>query len=399
MILGVPKEIIKNETRVATIPATVKQFVAAGFTVKVESNAGVLSQISDSDFKEAGAEILSSANEVFEQADMILKVNSPTDEEMAMIKNGSSYLSFFQTMKETDKVKSLQSKNVTAYSMHLIPRTTLAQKMDALSSQTNIAGYKAVIIASCHIEKYMPLLMTAAGTIKPAKVLILGAGVAGLAAIANAKRMGAQVYAFDVRPVVKEQVESLGANFIEVESDSNEGVGEGGYAKEVSEDYKNKQAELIKNTIKDMDIIISTALIPERPAPILIDKDMVESMKPGSAIIDLAAINGGNCELTKCDEIINHNNIIIDGRSYLPSTMAQDASQLYSKNLFNLFNHIYNNDNPLNLEDEITNGSLILNNGKVNNGYKGHCLLQIHHHEYKSDKALRRAFDFCKYSI
>jgi len=213
----------------------------------------------------------------------------------------------------------------------------------------------------------MPLLMTAAGTIKPSKVLILGAGVAGLAAIANAKRMGAQVYAFDVRPVVKEQVESLGANFIEVESDSSEGVGEGGYAKEVSEEYKKKQGELIKETIKNMDLVISTALIPERPAPILIEKDVVESMKPGSAIIDLAAINGGNCELTKCDEVVIHNNVKIDGRSYLPSTMPEDASQLYSKNVYNLFNHIYNNENPLNFEDEITNGSMILNKGEVNN--------------------------------
>ena len=211
--------------------------------------------------------------------------------------------------------------------------------MDALSSQSNIAGYKATIIGADHISKYMPLLMTAAGTIKPAKVLILGAGVAGLAAIANAKRMGAQVYAFDVRPVVKEQVESLGANFIEVESDSDEGVGEGGYAKEVSDDYKQKQAELINETIKSMDIIISTALIPEKPAPILINKEMVESMQPGS-VIDLAAINGGNCELTKCDEIISHKDVIIDGRSYLPSTMAQDASQLMRK-IYLIFSIIY----------------------------------------------------------
>jgi NAD(P) transhydrogenase subunit alpha len=251
--------------------------------------------------------------------------------------------------------------------MSHIPRITLAQNMDALSSQSNIAGYKAAIIGADHISRYMPLLMTAAGTIKPAKVLILGAGVAGLAAIANAKRMGAQVYAFDVRPIVKEQVESLGAKFIEVKTTTEEGVGEGGYAKEVSEEYKKKQGELIKETIKDMDIIISTALIPERPAPILIDKKMVESMHPGSTIIDLAAINGGNCELTQCDQIIKHNNVVIDGRSYLPSTMPKDASQLYAKNLFNLFSHIYNKENPLNLEDEITNGSMLINQGKINN--------------------------------
>jgi len=367
MIIGILKEIQNNESRVSATPETIKKLIKSEHSVIIETGSGNNSFISDSNYKDAGAEIVNSSKEVYEKADILFKVNPPNVEELEKIKNDSTLVSFFQIKDEIKNISQYIDKKLSILSMSHVPRTTLAQNMDALSSQSNIAGYKATIIGADHISKYMPLLMTAAGTIKPAKVLILGAGVAGLAAIANAKRMGAQVYAFDVRPVVKEQVESLGANFIEVESDSNEGVGEGGYAKEVSEDYKNKQAELIKNTIKDMDIIISTALIPERPAPILIDKDMVESMQPGSAIIDLAAINGGNCELTKCDEIINHNNIIIDGRSYLPSTMAQDASQLYSKNLFNLFNHIYNNDNPLNLEDEITNGSLILNNGKVNN--------------------------------
>tara|TARA_Y100000994_G_scaffold197130_1_gene166937 strand:- start:148 stop:1287 length:1140 start_codon:yes stop_codon:yes gene_type:complete len=367
MIIGILKEIQNNESRVSATPETVKKLIKSEHSVIIETGSGNNSFISDSNYEDAGAEIVNNSKDVYDKADILFKVNPPNLEELEKIKNDSTLVSFFQIKDEIKNISQYMDKKLSILSMSHVPRTTLAQNMDALSSQSNIAGYKATIIGADHISKYMPLLMTAAGTIKPAKVLILGAGVAGLAAIANAKRMGAQVYAFDVRPVVKEQVESLGANFIEVESDSNEGVGEGGYAKEVSEDYKNKQAELIKNTIKDMDIIISTALIPERPAPILIDKDMVESMKPGSAIIDLAAINGGNCELTQCDEIINHNNIIIDGRSYLPSTMAQDASQLYSKNLFNLFNHIYNNDNPLNLEDEITNGSLILNNGKVNN--------------------------------
>ena len=366
MILGVPKEIIKNETRVAVIPATVKQFVNVGFTVKVESNAGALSQISDSDFKEAGAEILSSANEVFEQADMILKVNSPTDEEITMIKSGSSYLSFFQTMKETDKVKSLQSKNVTAYSMHLIPRTTLAQKMDALSSQTNIAGYKAIIIASCHIEKYMPLLMTAAGTIPPSKVLILGAGVAGLSAIATAKRLGAQVEASDVRPEVKEQVESLGAKFLEVESDSDDGVGEGGYAKETSDEYKKKQAELLNERIAASDIVVTTALIPGRPAPILITDEMVKSMSSGSVIMDLAAENGGNCSLTQPDQVVDVNGVTIDGTINLAGTMSVHSSQLYAKNVSAFILHGYDKDKQeFNLEDEIVSGSMFAHNGEI----------------------------------
>ena len=366
MILGIPKEICEKETRVAVIPATVKQFISVGFKVLIESGAGIKSQISDSDFKNSGAEILSSASEVFNQSDMILKVNSPTDEEMGMIKKNSSFLSFFQTMKETDKVIALQNKNITGYSMHLIPRTTLAQKMDALSSQTNIAGYKAVLIASCHIEKYMPLLMTAAGTIPPAKVLILGAGVAGLSAIATAKRLGAQVEASDVRPEVKEQVESLGAKFLEVESDSDDGVGEGGYAKETSEEYKRKQAELLNERIAVSDIVVTTALIPGRPAPILISDEMVKSMSSGSVIMDLASENGGNCSLTQPDKVTNVNGVIIDGTINLAGTMSVHASQLYAKNVSAFILHGYDKDNKnFNLEDEIMSGAMFTHNGEI----------------------------------
>ena len=366
MILGVPKEILDNETRVAAIPATVKQYVSAGFDVKVESGAGVASQISDDDFKEAGAEILPDAASVFSTCDMILKVNSPTDDEMSMIKDGSSYVSFFQTMKETSKVIALQKKNVTGYSMHLIPRTTLAQKMDALSSQTNIAGYKAVLIGACHIEKYMPLLMTAAGTIPPAKVLVLGAGVAGLSAIATAKRLGAQVEASDVRPEVKEQVESLGAKFLEVESDSDDGVGEGGYAKETSEEYKKKQAELLEQRVADSDIVVTTALIPGRPAPVLISDEMVKSMRSGSVIMDLAAENGGNCSLTKPDEIVDVDGVMVDGTVNLAGTMSVHASQLYSKNVSAFILHGYDQEKKeFNLEDEILTGSMFVHAGDI----------------------------------
>ena len=366
MILGVPKENCNNETRVAVIPATVKQFISAGFKVVIESNAGIKSQISDSDFKDSGAEIVLSANDIFSKADMILKVNSPTDQEMTMLKDGSSFVSFFQTMKEIDKVKNLQSKNITAYSMHLIPRTTLAQKMDALSSQTNIAGYKAVLIGACHIEKYMPLLMTAAGTIPPAKVLVLGAGVAGLSAIATAKRLGAQVEASDVRPEVKEQVESLGAKFLEVKSDSDDGVGEGGYAKETSEEYKEKQAELLNQRVAVSDIVITTALIPGKPAPILISDEMVKSMSSGSVIMDLAAENGGNCSLTKPDQIIDIDGVIIDGTINLAGTMSVHASQLYAKNISAFILHGYDREKKeFNLEDEIVSGSMFTHNGEI----------------------------------
>ena len=365
-ILGIPKEILENETRVAAIPATVKQYISAGFDVKIESGAGLKSQITDDDFKEAGAEILSDASSVFNSSDMILKVNSPTDDELAMIKDGSSYISFFQTMKETSKVTALKDKKVTAYSMHLIPRTTLAQKMDALSSQTNIAGYKAVIIGASHIDKYMPLLMTAAGTISPAKVLVLGAGVAGLSAIATAKRLGSQVEASDVRPEVKEQVESLGAKFLEVKSDSDDGVGEGGYAKETSEDYKKKQAELLAERVADSDIVVTTALIPGRPAPILISDEMVKSMRPGSVVMDLAAENGGNCSLTKPDELVNIDGVLVDGTVNLAGTMSVHASQLYAKNVSAFILHGYDKEKKeFNLEDEIMTGSMFVHNGEI----------------------------------
>ena len=366
MILGIPKEILDNESRVAAIPATVKQYVAAGFDVKVQSGAGADAQISDADFKEAGAEVLADAAAIYSASDMILKVNSPTDDEIDMIKDGSSYISFFQTMKETSKVTALQKKNITGYSMHLIPRSSLAQKMAALSSQTNIAGYKAVLIASCHIEKYMPLLMTAAGTIPPAKVLVLGAGVAGLSAIATAKRLGAQVEASDVRPEVKEQVESLGAKFLEVKSDSDDGVGEGGYAKETSEEYKKKQAELLEQRVADSDIVVTTALIPGRPAPILISDDMVKSMRPGSVIMDLAAEKGGNCSFTKPDEIVDINGVIVDGTINIAGTMSVHASQLYSKNVSAFILHGYDKEKKeFNLEDEIVSGSMFIHAGEI----------------------------------
>ena len=366
MILGVPKETLTNETRVAVIPATVKQLTSAGFDIIVESNAGKLSQISDADYIESGAKIVNSASDIFQKSDMILKVNSPSEVELSMLKENSAYISFFQTMKETSKVKLFKDKKITGFSMHLIPRTTLAQKMDALSSQTNIAGYKAVLIGSCHIDKYMPLLMTAAGTISPAKVLVLGAGVAGLSAIATAKRLGAQVEASDVRPEVKEQVESLGAKFLEVKSETEDGVGEGGYAKETSDEYKKKQAELLNERISVSDIVVTTALIPGRPAPILINDKMVESMKSGSVIMDLAAENGGNCSLTKPDESININGVTIDGTVNLAGTMSVHASQLYSKNVCAFLLHGYDKDSDsFNFDDEIVSGSMFTHMGEI----------------------------------
>ena len=366
MIIGIPKELNQNETRSAINVGTVKSYIKFGFKVIAESGAAELSHISDTELKDAGVEIVSSANDVYKKSDIIIKVNSPLDSEIDSMKEGTLLVSFIQTTKEIETVKKLQSKKINAISMHLIPRTTLAQKMDALSSQSNIAGYKAVLMGACHIEKYMPLLMTAAGTIPPAKVVVIGAGVAGLQAIATAKRLGAQVEASDVRPEVKEQVESLGAKYIEVKSDDQDGVGEGGYAKETSDDYKKKQQELLAEHISKADIVITTALIPGRPAPILIPEDMVKGMKPGSVVMDLAAENGGNCELTNPGEVSTKHGVIIDGTTNIPGTMSVHATELYAKNVNALLTHIYNKDElTLNTEDEITEGSMYIYNGEI----------------------------------
>ena len=366
MIAAILKEISPGENRVAATPKTVKELIKSGLTVRVQSGAGVASFFADQDYTNAGAEVISDISTLTNDVDIILKVAPATPEEMDAFPQGSAYVSLMQTTRDIPQVRKLTDKNMTGFSMHLIPRTTLAQSMDALSSQANIAGYKSVLVGATHLPVYMPLLMTAAGTIPPAKVLILGAGVAGLQAIATAKRLGAQVEAFDVRPEVKEQVESLGAKFVEVESDSDDGVGEGGYAKETSDDYKERQQALIKAHIAKSDLVITTALIPGRPAPLLIPTDMVNGMKPGSAIMDLAAENGGNCELTQGDEVVNHNGVLIDGTINLPSTMQVHASQLYAKNVSTFVTYMMK-EGELNfdLEDEIISGAMFTQEGKI----------------------------------
>ncbi len=365
MIIATLKEILPGENRVALTPSSVKDLTKAGLTVHIESGSGVESNYSDKEYEVAGATI-ASVSDIYQNADILVKVASPTLDEISQMKEGSIFTSFFQTTKELEAVKALTDKKITGFSMHLIPRTTLAQKMDALSSQANIAGYKAVLIGADHIGVYMPLLMTAAGTIPPAKVLILGAGVAGLQAIATAKRLGAQVEAFDVRPEVKEQVESLGAKFVEVEASEDDGVGEGGYAKETSDDYKQRQQALITEKISKADLVITTALIPGRPAPILIPTNMVNGMKPGSAIMDLAAENGGNCENTEPGKIVQYNGVTIDGTTNFPGTMPIHASQLYSKNVVSFMTYMMNEGElNLDLEDEIISGSMFTHEGSI----------------------------------
>ena len=367
MNVVIPKETLDNESRVAATPGSIKELVKAGLSVMVETQAGIKSYISDTDYRDAGASIIESKEELLSKADIVLKVLPPTLDQIVLLQPKSIVVSFCQTTRDIDTVKALKEQSVTGFSMHLIPRTTLAQKMDALSSQANIAGYKAVLIAASKLGVYMPLLMTAAGTIRPAKVLVLGAGVAGLQAIATAKRLGAQVEAFDVRPIVKEQVESLGAKFIEVDSNNDdEGVGDGGYAKETSEDYKNRQQKLIHDHISKSDVVVTTALIPGKPAPKLIPESMVNSMKPGSIIMDLASENGGNCELTKKDEIITHNGVTIDGSSNIPGSMPVHASELYAKNITAFLTYmIENGELKLNLDDEIISGSMYTHLGEI----------------------------------
>ena len=366
MIAAVLKETITGEKRVAATPKTVKELINSGITVRVQSAAGEHSFFSDQDYQNAGAEVVTEITDLLNGVNIVLKVAPATLEEMDAMPNDITYISLFQTTKRAEQVRKLSAKNITGFSMHLIPRTTLAQSMDAISSQANIAGYKSVLIGAAHLPVYMPLLMTAAGTIPPAKVLILGAGVTGLQAIATAKRLGAQVESFDVRPEVKEEVESLGAKFVAVESDGNDGVGEGGYAKETSEDYKIRQREMIKKHIAKSNLVITTALVPGRPAPLLIPTEMVNGMKPGSGIMDLAAENGGNCELTKGGEIINYNGVMIDGTINLPSSMQVHASQLYAKNIFSFVNYLIK-EGQLNIdeEDEIISGAMFTHQGKI----------------------------------
>ena len=365
MIVAIPKEVELSENRVAATPATVKEFMKAGMEVNIEKDAGIASHISNIDFEESGAKIIDSSVDLYKKADVVLKVQHPTVEEISYFSSGMVFVSLFQTTRNLNEVRAMTDIHVTGFSMHLIPRTTLAQKMDALSSQANISGYKAVLVAASRLGKYMPLLMTAAGTIRPSKILVLGAGVAGLQAIATAKRLGAQVEVFDVRPIVKEQVESLGAKFVEIDS-NGEGVGDGGYAKETSEEYKKKQQELIHKHIAKSDAVITTALIPGKPAPILISKNMVSDMRPGSVIIDLASENGGNCELTKKDEIIEYNSVTIDGTSNFPATMPIHASELYAKNISAFIKYMIDDGKiKIDLEDEIISGSLFTYKGEI----------------------------------
>lgn len=366
MILGLLKE-KGDETRVALLPENVKNLVATKVEVYVEKEAGSTAYTSDADFKAAGAKVVT-RQEIFEKADLLVQIQPPEKEEVNKIKSGQVWLSALNPLWETELVKGMQSAGVTSFSMDSIPRTTRAQAMDILSSMATVSGYKAVLQAALLLPTFFPMFMTAAGTIRPANVLVLGAGVAGLQAIATARKLGAQVEAFDVRSAVREEVKSLGAKFVEVEG-ATEDSAAGGYAVEQTEAFKQKQQEAINQHAAKSHVVICTAQIPGRKAPLLLPKEAVELMKPGSVIIDLAASSGGNCELTKNNETIVHNGVTIVGESNFPAQMPLDASRMFGKNVMNFLALIIDKDGQLNLnfDDEIVKGTCITHAGALFN--------------------------------
>ena len=369
MKIAVPRETAEGETRVALTPQIAGQLVGDGVEVLVQAGAGEASSNTDEAYREAGATIVPDAPALYGQADAVLRVGRPSDEEIEMLREGSILIGTLGTLAKPELAERLAKQGVTAISMDAIPRITRAQSMDTLSSQATVGGYKAVLIAAERLPKFMPLLTTAAGTVRPARGIVMGAGVAGLMAIGTARRLGAVVEATDVRPVVKEQVESLGGTFIEVEmTDEEKAKAEtaGGYATEMSDDYKRRQAELIAERVKEADFIITTALIPGRPAPRLVTDEMVKSMRPGSVIVDMAAEMGGNVEGTEAGKEVVRHGVRIIGLTNLPATMPGSATQMYAKNIQTLIKHLLR-DGKLNLDfdDEITRGATITHEGKV----------------------------------
>ncbi|HJM61392.1 MAG TPA: Re/Si-specific NAD(P)(+) transhydrogenase subunit alpha [Alphaproteobacteria bacterium] len=374
MKVAIPKEIRENETRVAASPAMVKKLVELGLEVVVQSGAGLAASTPDEAFVEAGADIATDAAATYDGADLVLKVARPmtADEgtdEMALLPSGTTLVGLLAPLQHRDQVAAYAAGDVTAFAMELIPRISRAQSMDALSSQSNLAGYKAVLDAANEFGRIFPMMMTAAGTVVPAKVLVLGAGVAGLQAIATAKRLGAVVSAFDVRPAVKEQVESLGGKFIEVAAEDAESAeSAGGYATEMSEAYQRRQGELIHETLKSQDIAICTALIPGSAAPTLITEQMVGGMKPGSVIVDLATETGGNCELSEHGKVVVKKDVSIVGHANVPGRVPVDASALYARNLLNFLSPMIDAESKslaIDWEDEVNTGACLTRDGKV----------------------------------
>jgi H+-translocating NAD(P) transhydrogenase subunit alpha len=357
----VPRERAAGERRVALVPELAGRLVASGFEVLIERGAGEAASFPDAAYEEAGARVL---DDVYGEAEAVAKVQSPSEEEVARLRGGQVLVGFLQPLTDPDGIERLAARGVTAFAMESIPRITRAQPMDALSSQATVSGYKAALIAADRLPKFFPMLMTAAGTVAPAKVLVLGAGVAGLQAVATARRLGAVVTGFDVRPVVREQIESLGANWLDLGVVGEET--EGGYAQELSEDQQRRQQEELEARLPEFDVVITTALIPGRAAPRLIPASAVAAMKPGSVIVDLAAEAGGNCELTEPGEEVVREGVTIIGPTNLPSSMPFHASQLYARNVSALLQHLApEGELKLDFEDEITAGACVTRKEEV----------------------------------
>ena len=364
MIIAVPKETKFKENRVSITPLIAKDLIAKGFTVNIEEGAGLNSFFSDDNYRDAGASILPQKNILYEGADIILKVNAPSQEEISLMKKGAVLISFMWAATNPELVEACAKAGISAYSMDAVPRISRAQKMDALSSQANLAGYKAVLICADTLGKIFPMMTTAAGTIKPAKVVIFGAGVAGLQAIATAKRLGVIVEVSDIRPETKEQVESLGGKFIEVSADDSVKM-EGGYVKGVSEEFLKRQREIVAKHISEADLVITTALIPGKKAPMLIPEHLVDKMKLGSVIVDMAVEQGGNCACSEYGKTVDKNGVTIVGEPNIPSLLPLNASELYAKNLATFLLHLATKDGfKWEMEEEITKGSLIVHQGK-----------------------------------
>ena len=362
MTVFIPRE-GEQETRVAATPTTVKSMSEAGLKVMVEKGAGEGAAMADKDFEKAGAEIGTEGD--LKEADVILAINPPSEAQVGELKSGALWISFLLPEAEEALVKKLTERKVSVASMNLIPRISRAQKMDALSSQSNLAGYKAVLMAADALPKIFPLMMTAAGTINPAKIVVIGAGVAGLQAIATAKRLGAQVEASDVRPAVKEQVESLGGKFIEVEFEE-EAEDKGGYAKAASKEFLERQAKEVAKRVAQADIVITTALIPGRKAPVLVTEEMVKSMASGSVIVDMAAVAGGNCALTEPGQTAEKHGVKIMGHENIPALIPTPASQVYARNTWALLESMLKEGKlTFDMEDEVTKGCLVTHNGKI----------------------------------
>jgi len=370
MEIGIPAETRAGETRVAATPETVKKLIAGKHAVRVQAGAGVAASIPDSEFSAAGATIVASAAEVYQQSELLLKVRSPQADEIAQLKTGQVLIGILNRF-DTAGLDALAKQGVTGFALEAAPRISRAQSMDVLSSQANIGGYKAVVMAADHYGRLFPMMMTAAGTIKAARVVVMGVGVAGLQAIATAKRLGAVVEATDVRPATKEQVESLGAKFIDVPFETDEereiAKGVGGYARPMPESWMKRQATLVAERVKQADIVITTALIPGRPAPVLVTEDMVKSMKPGSVIVDMAAEQGGNCPLTERDQVVKKHGVTLIGHTNFPALVPTDSSALYARNLLDFMKLIVDKEGKLVIdrEDEIVAACLMCENGAV----------------------------------